>query len=215
MLKHEDNERLVRVGRGTPMGELMRRYWLPALLSRELDHNDCPPVRLRILGEDLIGFRDTNGKIGLVDAYCPHRRAPMFYGRNEECGLRCVYHGWKFDVTGQCVDLPSVADNVKIRQRVKIKSYPAREKAGVIWIYMGPPDKMPPDPDFEWMRAPETHRFISKAYQANNFLQSLEGGLDTSHSSFLHNQTIGDENTVRNLDRAPRIEVFPTDYGYS
>jgi phenylpropionate dioxygenase-like ring-hydroxylating dioxygenase large terminal subunit len=197
------------------MGSLMRRYWLPALLSRELPGNDCPPVRMKILGEELLAFRDTNGKIGIVDAYCPHRRAPMYYGRNEECGIRCVYHGWKFDVAGRCVDLPSVAESEKIKQKVRIKSYPTVERADVVWIYMGPSEKMPDEPDFEWMRAPATHRHVSKNYQANNYLQALEGGLDTSHSSFLHNQTVGNDNTVRNLDRAPRLEVFPTDYGYS
>ena len=215
MLKHEDNERLVRVGPGTPMGSLLRRYWQPILLSWELEENDGPPVRVRILGEDLVAFRATDGRIGLVDAFCPHRRAPLFYGRNEENGLRCVYHGWKFNVDGQCVDLPCVPENARIRGNVRIKSYPIFEKGGVIWTYMGPPERKPAPPDFEWMRAPETHRNVTKNYQANNYLQSLEGGLDTSHSSFLHNQRIGDNNTVRTRDSAPRLEVFPTNYGYS
>jgi phenylpropionate dioxygenase-like ring-hydroxylating dioxygenase large terminal subunit len=215
MLKHEDNERLVRVGPGTPMGTLLRRYWQPMLLSWELKENDGAPQRVTILGEDLVAFRATDGRIGLVDAYCPHRRAPLFYGRNEELGLRCVYHGWKFNVDGQCVDLPCVPENARIRGNVRIKSYPTFEKGGVIWTYMGPLERRPAPPDFEWMRAPETHRNVTKNYQENNYLQSLEGGLDTSHSSFLHNQTIGDSNTVRNRDGAPRLEIFPTDYGYS
>jgi phenylpropionate dioxygenase-like ring-hydroxylating dioxygenase large terminal subunit len=215
MLKREDNERLVRVGPGTPMGSLLRRYWQPVLLSWEVKEPDSPPVRVRILGEDLVAFRATDGRVGLVDAYCLHRRAPLFYGRNEENGLRCVYHGWKFDVDGQCVDLPCVADNARIRQNVHIKSYPAFEKAGVIWTYMGPLERKPAPPDFEWMRAPETHRNVTKNHQANNYLQSLEGGLDTSHSTFLHNQRVGDNSTIRNRDGAPKIEVFPTDYGYS
>src|SRR5690349_19380380 len=108
MLKHEDNERLVRVGPGTPMGTMLRRYWQPALLSSELPENDGEPVRVRMLGEDLVAFRDTLGRVGLIDAYCAHRRAPMFYGRNEECGMRCIYHGWKFDIDGKCVNLPSM-----------------------------------------------------------------------------------------------------------
>jgi phthalate 4,5-dioxygenase oxygenase subunit len=215
MLKHEDNERLVRVGPGTPMGSTLRRYWQPVLLSWELEESDAPPVRVRILGEDLVAFRATDGSIGLVDAYCPHRRAPLFYGRNEEHGLRCVYHGWKFNTDGQCVDLPCVPENARIRGNVRIKSYPTFEKGGVIWTYMGPPERKPAPPDFEWMRAPETHRNVTKNYQENNYLQSLEGGLDTSHSSFLHNQAIGNNNTVRNRDGAPRLEIFPTDYGYS
>jgi phthalate 4,5-dioxygenase len=215
MLKHEDNERLVRVGPGTPMGTLLRRYWQPMLLSWELKENDGAPLRVDLLGEELLAFRATDGRIGLVDAYCPHRRAPLFYGRNEEHGLRCVYHGWKFNVDGRCVDLPCVVENARIRENVRIKSYPTFEKGGVIWAYMGPPERKPAPPDFEWMRAPATHRNVTKNYQQNNYLQSLEGGLDTSHSSFLHNQSIGNNNTVRNRDGAPRIEVFPTDYGYS
>jgi phthalate 4,5-dioxygenase oxygenase subunit len=215
MLKFDDNERLVRVGPGTPMGTLLRRYWQPVLLSSELKESDGPPARVRILGEDLVAFRASDGRIGLVDAFCRHRRAPLFYGRNEENGLRCVYHGWKFNVDGRCVDLPSVTENARIRENVQIKSYPAIEKGGVIWTYMGPQEHKPAPPDFEWMRAPATHSNVTKNYQANNYLQSLEGGLDTSHSSFLHNQSIGDNRTVRNLDGAPRIEVFPTDYGYS
>src|SRR5215471_14211547 len=215
MLKREDNERLVRVGPGTPMGSLLRRYWQPALLSWELKENDGAPVRVSILGEELVAFRATDGRIGLVDAYCPHRRAPLFYGRNEQQGLRCVYHGWKFNVDGRCVDLPNVGENARIRENVRIKSYPTYEKGGVIWAYMGPPERKPAPPDFEWMRAPDTHRNVTKNYQANNYLQALEGGLDTSHSSFLHNDSIGDNCGVRNLDVAPRLEVLPTDYGYS
>jgi phthalate 4,5-dioxygenase oxygenase subunit len=214
MLKPEDNERLVRVGPGTPMGNLLRRYWQPILLSWEVG-SDGSPARLRIMAEDLVAFRSTDGRVGLVDAYCPHRRAPLFYGRNEEHGLRCVYHGWKFNVDGQCVDLPCVAENARIRGNVRIKAYPTYEKGGVIWAYMGPPERKPDPPDFEWMRAPETHRNVTKNYQENNYLQSLEGGLDTAHSSFLHNEWIGDTRNVRNLDGAPKIEIFPTDYGYS
>jgi phthalate 4,5-dioxygenase oxygenase subunit len=213
-MKAEDNERLVRVGPGTPMGELMRRYWQPVLLSWELGGPDSAPVRARILGEDLVVFRTTDGSIGVVDAFCPHRRAPMFYGRNEENGIRCVYHGWKFDRSGQCVDLPNAPEGDKIRCNVRIAAYPAHDIGGAIWVYMGPPEKEPPLPDYEWVRTPASHKHISKTYQDSNFLQALEGGLDTSHSSFLHNETIGVK-TVRNLDRAPRLEVAPTDYGYS
>jgi phthalate 4,5-dioxygenase oxygenase subunit len=215
MLTREDNERLVRVGPGTPMGEMLRRYWQPALLSSEVDEKDGAPVRVRLLGEDLIAFRDTEGRIGLVDAYCPHRRAPMFYGRNEECGLRCVYHGWKFDVDGKCVDVPSMPVNSPFKDKVRIKSYATYEKAGVIWAYMGPPERKPALPDYEWMRAPKTHRHVTKNYQACNYLQALEGGLDTSHSTFLHNNVMGNRNTMRNCDPSPQIDVYPTNYGYS
>jgi phenylpropionate dioxygenase-like ring-hydroxylating dioxygenase large terminal subunit len=139
----------------------------------------------------------------------------MFYGRNEECGIRCVYHGWKFDVDGKCLDVPAMPDDNPIKDKVRIKSYQTFEKAGVIWAYMGPPELVPPPPDYEWMRAPATHRFVSKNYQACNYLQALEGGLDTSHSTFLHNNVMGNNNTMRNCDPSPQIDVYPTDYGYS
>src|SRR5579864_789351 len=151
MLSAIENERLTRVGRGTPMGEFLRRFWLPALLSDELPQADGDPIRTRTLGEDLVAFRDSNGKVGIVDAFCPHRRAPLFFGRNEECGLRCVYHGWKFDTTGQCIDMPSEPPDSLFKAKVTIAAYPTREWGGVIWAYMGPPDRMPPEPpQLEW-----------------------------------------------------------------
>jgi len=205
------------------MGTVFRRYWLPVAQSSQLAEPDSPPIRIRVLGEDLIGFRDTNGRAGVVSAFCPHRRAPMFFGRNEECGLRCVYHGWKFDVTGTCVDMPSepchpersrgTPDSL-FKTKVRIEAYPAYEAGDVVWIYMGPPERQPPYPDYEWLRAPETHRHVSQTFEECNWLQALEGGLDTAHSSFLHNQNIGDMSFLRNVDTAPRLEVDKTDYGF-
>lgn len=213
MLSKEDNEKLTRVGPGTPMGELMRRFWIPACLAEEVPEPNCPPVRVRLLGEDLIAFRDTDGKVGLVDAFCPHRRAPMFFGRNEECGLRCVYHGWKFDVEGTCVDAPN-EPNSDFKDKVNITAYPTYEAADVIWTYMGPPDKMPPKPNYEFIRVPKKHYFISKTFQDSNWLQALEGGIDLSHSSFAHNNNLADKNALRTVDPHPKIEVVKTDYGY-
>ena len=138
-MRSEDHLRLVRVGPGTPAGELFRRYWQPAALSAELPERDGAPVRVRLLGEDLIAFRDTQGRVGLVDAYCPHRRAPLFFGRNEECGLRCVYHGWKFDADGNCVDLPSEPADSPMKHGIRIKAYPTVERGGIVWAYLGPP----------------------------------------------------------------------------
>src|ERR1700684_4389184 len=132
MLKPADNERITRVGPGTPMGNLQRRYWIPCALSEELPERDGAPVRVRLLGEDLVAFRDTDGKIGLVDAFCPHRRAPMFFGRNEECGLRCVYHGWKFDRDGNCVDMPSEPPDSLFKTKVRIGAYPTHERGGMV-----------------------------------------------------------------------------------
>ena len=186
MLTREENELLTRVGPGTPMGALMRCYWLPALLAEELPAPDCPPVRVRLLGEDLVGFRDSEGRVGLLGAHCPHRGASLYFGRNEECGLRCVYHGWKFDVTGQCVDMPSEPPESSFKQKVRPTAYPCVEKGGVIWTYMGPPAEQPPLVDLEWIRAPAGHCHVSKTYQECNYLQGIEGGVDTAHSSFLH-----------------------------
>ncbi|HEY3917627.1 MAG TPA: Rieske 2Fe-2S domain-containing protein [Stellaceae bacterium] len=214
MLKQEDNERLCRVGPGTPMGMLMRRYWQPAALSVELPERDGAPIRVRLLGEDLVAFRDSNGKIGLIDAYCPHRRAPLFFGRNEECGLRCVYHGWKFDADGACVDLPSEAASSPMKAGVKITAYPAVERGGVVWAYLGPKEHMPAPPDFEWTRVPPTHCHVSKTFEDCNWLQALEGGLDTAHGSFLHNNQLGNKKLLRQRDGAPKIDVEKTDYGY-
>jgi phthalate 4,5-dioxygenase len=215
VLKPEQNERIARVGEGTPMGNLMRRYWQPAVLSEELPENDGPPVRVRLLGEDLIAFRDTSGKVGLVDAFCPHRRAPMFFGRNEECGLRCVYHGWKFDRDGTCVDMPSEPPDSLFKTKVTIPAYPTYEAGDIVWTFMGPRDVLPGPPDFEWLRVPGTHRFVSKTYEEANWLQGLEGSLDNAHSSFLHNERLGDPSWIRNRDVAPRIDVHRTDYGHT
>src|SRR5919202_4328669 len=139
MLSQADNELLTRIGPGTPMGELMRQYWLPFLLAKEVPEPDCAPVRVRLLGEDLVAFRDSQGQVGLLANSCPHRGASLFFGRNEECGLRCVYHGWKFDAEGNCVDMPNEPAESDFKHKVKAKTYPAREHAGLIWIYMGPP----------------------------------------------------------------------------
>jgi nitrite reductase/ring-hydroxylating ferredoxin subunit len=215
MLKREENELVTRVGPGTQMGTVMRHYWMPAMLSSEVPRPDSDPVRVRLLGENLIGFRDTNGTVGLVAENCPHRGASLFFGRNEECGLRCVYHGWKFDATGQCIDMPNEPAESDFKTKVQAVAYPTVEKAGIIWAYMGPAEKRPPTPNLEWMRAPEGHCYVSKSFQNCNYLQAMEGGLDTSHSSFLH----------RNLDpaglanprvrsTAPRLEVLNTSYGY-
>src|SRR3954469_11986033 len=147
MLSAKDNETLCHVGKGTPMGDLMREYWIPALRSDELPSPDCPPLRLRLLGENLIAFRVTSGAVGLIQNACPHRGASLFFGRNEEEGLRCVYHGWKFDVTGACVDMPSEPAESNFKTKVRTVAYPCAERSGMIWTYMGPRQMAPPLPD--------------------------------------------------------------------
>jgi phthalate 4,5-dioxygenase oxygenase subunit len=214
MLKQNENERLCRTGPETPMGNVIRRYWIPALLSEELPEADGSPVRVKLLGEELVAFRDTNGKIGLIDAYCPHRRAHLFWARNEECGLRCVYHGWKVDADGNCVDMPNEPEESNFKTKVKTIAYPTYEKAGIVWTYMGPDLEVPPVPDFEWMRASETHRLVSKSFEAANYLQALEGGIDTSHVSFAHNNEITDKNRAFSRSKAPKLEVEKTGYGF-
>jgi phthalate 4,5-dioxygenase oxygenase subunit len=221
MLSHADNEVLTRTNPGTPMGEVMRRYWIPALLSTEIPEPDCPPVRVKLLGESLVAFRDTQGRIGLLDEFCPHRLASLFLGRNEECGLRCVYHGWKFDVEGNCLDMMNEPPDSDFKYKVRTTAYPTVEEGGVIWAYLGPPDKRPALPKFEWTQVPQTHRHVSKNMQECNWLQGLEGGIDTAHAPILH-RTIT-PNTSRagirvNSDLvaggAPSVEVEVTDYGY-
>jgi nitrite reductase/ring-hydroxylating ferredoxin subunit len=196
------------------MGETLRRYWLPAALSSELE-TDGAPLRVRLLGEDLVAFRDTDGKIGLIGAFCPHRRAPMFFGRNERHGLRCVYHGWKFDRAGNCTEMPTEPPDSPYKTRIKIESYPTAEGGGIVWTYMGPAAQMPPPPDWELTRAPETHRFVSKTVQDCNWLQALEGGLDSAHAMIMHNSNIGDLAWINDYERlTPKLEVHPTDYGF-
>jgi phthalate 4,5-dioxygenase oxygenase subunit len=229
MLSREENELLTQTDAGTPGGQYFRRFWLPALLPSEVPTPDCPPVRIRLLGEDLIAFRDTNGQVGLLEEACPHRRASLFWGRNEECGLRCVYHGWKFDVNGICMDIPNEPQEYRFESKVRTVAYPTREYGSLVWVYMGPPELQPELPKLEWARVPETHRYISKRFQETNYLQAIEGGIDSSHSNFLHAsldafrltdsyvEKVKTSNNLRAkyhlLDKAPRFTVKKTDYG--
>jgi phthalate 4,5-dioxygenase oxygenase subunit len=229
MLSREENALLTETGAGTAMGTYFRRYWFPALLVSELPTPDCPPVRVRLLGEDLIAFRDSSGRVGLLDEFCGHRRASLFWGRNEDCGLRCIYHGWKYDAEGVCVDMPNEPPEYAFENKVRITAYPTREYGGLIWAYMGPGDHVPELPKLEWARVPETHRYISKRFQETNYLQAVEGGIDSSHSNFLHatieafRQTPAYVEKVKNstnlrakyhlLDKAPHFTVKKTDYG--
>jgi phthalate 4,5-dioxygenase len=221
MLSHQENTLITRVGQGTPMGNAMRRYWIPAVLAREIAEPDGSPVRVRLLGEDLLAFRDSDGRIGLVDEYCPHRRASLFFGRNEECGLRCVYHGWKFDVAGTCIDMMNEPEENDFKHKVRLTAYPTCELGGIVWAYLGPANALPPPPKFAWTAAPETHLHVTKVIQECNWLQGLEGGIDTSHAPIMHR--LLSENSTRGgfkpsnpfvRGKAPRLVVDLTDYGY-
>ena len=229
MLSREENELLTRTASGAPAGAYFRRFWLPALMAAEVPTPDCPPVRLRMLGEDLIAFRDTKGRVGILDEACPHRRASLFWGRNEECGLRCVYHGWKFDADGACVDMPNEPQKYRFDNKVRTTAYPTCEYGGLVWVYMGPPEHQPELPKLEWARVPEDHRYVSKRLQETNYLQAIEGGIDSSHSNFLHAsldafrltdsyvEKVKKSNNLRAkyhlLDKAPWFTVKKTDYG--
>ena len=229
MLSQKDNELLTRVGPGTVMGDLLRQYWMPVLISTELPQADGAPLRVRLLGEDLIAFRATSGAIGLVDQVCPHRTASLFFGRNEAEGLRCAYHGWKFDVTGRCVDMPNESPTCTFKDKVHLKAYPCLERNGVIWTYLGPRKEPPPLPDFEWNTNADCVPFFWRNYRTCNWVQALEGDIDSSHINYLH-ATLDEEDhsTVPGLqtpgftaaqlpllhhDGAPELAVTDTAFG--
>ena len=223
MLSARENELLTRVGPGTPMGNLYRRFWLPVLLTGELPEPDCTPVRLTILGERLVAFRDSMGRVGVLDERCPHRLASLFWGRNEEGGLRCVYHGWKWDIEGRCLDIPNTQEGETYKDKVTAyAAYPAVERGGLVWTYMGPKEAMPPVPEFEMNRVPDSHRYISKMFIGGNWLQGLEGDIDSSHVSFLHSRIDAVKGDLASMnraslavfdDKAPRWDIRDTDYG--
>ncbi len=192
MLSAADNELLTRTGPDTLMGRYFRRFWMPVALSRELPERDGAPIRIKALGEDLIAFRVSDGRVGLVEPTCPHRGANLFFGRNEDCAIRCIYHGWKFDLEGHAIEMPNVPPDAAYRGKMRIKAYPTREYADMVWAYFGPVDAasplppLPPLPALEAGVVPETHRYVSKKLQQCNWAQSIEGALDTAHFSFLH-----------------------------
>ncbi|MEC9154267.1 MAG: Rieske 2Fe-2S domain-containing protein [Pseudomonadota bacterium] len=187
MLTAEENELLTQSGAGTPMGQYFRRFWQPVALTEELPELDGAPIRVTVLGEDLVAFRDSSGMIGLIDRYCPHRGADLFYGRNEECGLRCVYHGWKFDREGKALELPNVPPSVRMQDTMRIKAYPTREYGGLVWAYLGPRNgDLPEVPKLEFGLVSKKKRYAIKQRIECNWVQIMEGDLDTSHFSFLH-----------------------------
>src|ERR687883_619444 len=185
MLSPADNQLLTRVGPGTPMGALLRCFWLPFALASELPVPDSDPIRVRLLGEDLVAFKDTTGQVGLIQNNCPHRGASLFFGRNEECGLRCVYHGWKFDTAGRCVDMPNEPAESNFKDKVRAVAYPCRERGGIIWTYMGPRATPPPLPDLEANLVGQENVVISIIHRPCNWMQGWEGEMDPVHQAFL------------------------------
>jgi phthalate 4,5-dioxygenase oxygenase subunit len=215
MLSAQDNETLVRVGEGTPMGNLIRSFWIPALLSSEVETPDGTPARVRLLGEDLVAFRDTQGRVGLLGERCPHRRASLALGVNEECGLRCLYHGWKFDVEGRCVDTPTEPDSSTMKSRIRAKAYPTREAGGVVWTYMGPAAQQPAFPIFEWFNMPSGHAVPFKVMEDCNYAQAVEGTIDSAHAGILHRHVpwSTESDWTHERDLRPKLEVEYTKYG--
>jgi phthalate 4,5-dioxygenase oxygenase subunit len=221
VLKTEVNELLTQTGPGTPAGDLFRRYWLPALHVEELPENDCPPVRVKILSERLIAFRDSEGRFGLMDEFCAHRGVSLWFGRVEEGGLRCAYHGWKYDVTGQCLEVPSEPENSNFCEKVKLTAYPLVQVGDLLWTYLGDPAQQPDLPEFEFVQVPAEQTYTSKRWQESNWLQALEGGIDSSHVSWLHSGGLkndplfkGTKGNEYNLnDLRPFFEVVEGDGG--
>lgn len=219
MISAQDNELLTRVGRGTVMGEFMRQFWVPACMSSELQL-DGAPLRLMILGEKLVGFRDSSNRVGIMDHQCPHRCASLFFGRNENNGLRCVYHGWKFDVAGNCLEMPNVPAKFEFSPKIKAKAYRTAERNGLVYVYMGNRESSPPLPELDALLMNPAATKVSCRLRECNWLQSLEGDIDTSHFGFLHLGGVkNDEVDVGNLhsptvlNRAPEYFCKDTDWG--
>jgi phthalate 4,5-dioxygenase len=189
MLTAEENEVLCRVGPGTPMGKVLRRYWTPAFQLGDLPAPDCPPVRVTVLGENFVAFRDTNGRLGFLDELCCHRGASLTLGRVEECGIRCLYHGWKYAVDGTIMETPNLATST-FRERVKHGAYPVRAAGGLGWVYLGPPGTEPPFPEFSWASAEPDELAVSEMIMDCNWMQVQEGSIDSSHVAILHLDTL-------------------------
>jgi len=224
MLSPEDNELLCRVEGDAPMGRLMRAHWIPACLSEEVAERDGPPVRVRLLGEELVAFRDTSGRLGVLDEHCPHRRASLALGRNEECGLRCLYHGWKIDVEGNIVDRPSEPATAGVDRRGKHRTYPCRESGGFVWVWMGDAETPAVFNPPAWAPSPDIRTSIVKMHVNCNWAQVLEGAIDSAHSSNLHSTDMVpvslDDGTAQqewrrpSIDKAPRLHVERTSWGF-
>lgn len=225
MLTAEENDLLCRVEGDAPMGQIMRRHWIPACLSEEVAEPDGTPLGVKILGEELVVFRDSDGRLGVLDAFCPHRRASLVYGRNEDCGLRCLYHGWKMDVEGNVLEMASEPPESLLLHKVRHKAYPAREAGGFVWTYMGPPGQMPAFEPPAFAPTPSARVSIVKIEVPCNWAQILEGAIDSAHSSSLHSTDmpparVDSAKATANAwprpstDKAPRLRLQQTGFGF-
>jgi phenylpropionate dioxygenase-like ring-hydroxylating dioxygenase large terminal subunit len=221
MLTPEKNHLLTQCGPQAPMGRFMRSFWIPAMTADQVPAADEAPVRLTLLSERLVVFRDTQGRVGVMEENCPHRGASLFFGRNEEGGLRCVYHGWKFDVNGQCLHMPTEPANSRMCQIVKARAYPAQIAGAVLWVYMGDAQKIPALPAFGFIGQPDEHLYASRWQQECNYAQAMEGELDSAHVGFLHqmlNKTDPDHQALTGKyfqeDTAPVWKILPNGAGF-
>src|SRR3954471_4850949 len=215
MLSKELNDLLTHTGSGTPMGDFLRRYWLPALLSEEIPAPDSPPVQVRLLGEELVAYRDTEGRIGLLEEHCLHRGTSLFFGRNEECGLRCIYHGWKYDIAGNVLDTPAEPPESQLKTKVHHTAYPCIEAGGMVFAYMGPKENIPVFPAYAWLGVPQNQVYIAKSLLECNYLQALDGDCDSSHLNFLHRMFKPDERrSFLAHDQAPEFEIAEMEFGF-
>ncbi|MCG6903580.1 MAG: aromatic ring-hydroxylating dioxygenase subunit alpha [Rhodobacter sp.] len=221
MLRKEVNELLTQTDPETPMGDMFRQYWIPALLASELPEDDCPPTRVKLLGERLIAFRDSKGRYGLMDEFCAHRGVSLWFGRNEEGGLRCPYHGWKYDYQGNCVEVPSEPEESGFCEKIKLRAYPLIKVGDILWTHMGDKENRPPEPEWEFATVPAEQTYTSKRWQECNWLQAMEGGIDSSHVSFLHSGSLKSDplfrgakgNQYNQNDKKPVFEVVEADGG--
>lgn len=200
----QDNDLLTQVGPGTPMGELFRQYWIPVVPASHLAEPGGRPLRIRLLGEDLVAFRTKNGSAGVIGAYCSHRLAPMFFGRVEEDGIRCPYHGWKYAPDGTCVDMPNIPEQHQFCDRIRHTGYPCVEYGGVVWIYMGSAKEQPALPEFEFALVPDDQRNFRLFHHECNYLQALEGGIDPTHVMWLHSPYDLSDDKIASTNQPPQ-----------
>ncbi|MDE2836196.1 MAG: Rieske 2Fe-2S domain-containing protein [Chloroflexota bacterium] len=212
-LSKEDNELLTRVGPGAPMGELFRRFWTPVLLANELPEPDSPPIRVKLFTEFFVAFRDTQGRLGLLDARCPHRGADLSFGLVEEGGIRCGRCYWKFDVEGNILDMPLEPADSPLWTEVKAPAFRIAEFGGLLWAYVGPQDDVPDLPEFEWTRVEPDHRYLSRFLVECNYMQAVEGGLDAARVAALKKAGALGPDDPMGEETAHSVQARETEYG--
>ncbi|SEB24845.1 aromatic ring-hydroxylating dioxygenase subunit alpha [Variovorax sp. YR216] len=220
-MSKEDNELLTRVENGAPMGEMIRQhYWLPAVPSIKLEA-DGAPIRIRLLGKNYVAFRATDGSVGVLDEQCPHRKASLALARNEDNGLRCIYHGWKFNVKGEVVEAPNhTGDQAQFCKHVRVNRYSAADRGGIVWVWLGKGDTPPPFPDLPFIDLPASQRSVTSAEVPTNWVQGVEASMDSSHVGVLHESTTqitaggGNERMLMTKALAPKLEFEERPYGY-